>query len=106
MRTSHGFHRTLGFLFVLTLCLILAAPSAFGQLGGEQIRGDQGLRSGSQAPPGFYIGETLYFYRPTEVTASNGAALPGNLSLNLFAPVLGVNYVAKKKILGAHFDYN
>jgi hypothetical protein len=103
LRTSYGFHRTLGFLFVLILFLILAARPAFGQLGGEQIRGDQGLRSGSQAPPGLYIAETLYFYRPTEVTASSGAVLPGNLSLNLFAPVLGVNYVAKKRILGAHY---
>jgi hypothetical protein len=29
--------------------------------------------------------------------------LPGNLSLNLFAPVLGINYVSNKKIFGAHY---
>jgi hypothetical protein len=91
---------------VVVLTALLAVfflKPACAQLGGEQIRGDQGLKSGSQAPPGFYVAETLYFYRPTEVTGVNGAALPGNLALNLFAPVLGVNYVAKKKILGAHY---
>jgi hypothetical protein len=61
------------------------------------------MKSGTQAPPGFYIAETLCFYRPTEITGMNGAPLPGNLALNLFAPVLGVNYVSKKKILGGHY---
>ena len=103
LRTGYGFRGTLGILVVLILSLVFIAPPAFGQLGGEQIRGDLGLKSGTQAPPGLYIAETLYFYRPTEVTGANGAPLPGNLSLNLFAPVLGVNYVAKKKILGAHY---
>jgi hypothetical protein len=103
LRTGYGFHGTLGILVVLILSLIFIAQPAFGQLGGEQIRGDLGLKSGTQAPPGLYIAETLYFYRPTEVTGVNGAALFGNLSLNLFAPVLGINYVAKKKILGAHY---
>ena len=90
-------------LVAVLLSSIFLIPRASAQLGGEQVRGDQGLKSGTQAPPGFYIAETLYFYRPTEVTGQNGAPLPGNLSLNLFAPILGVNYVAKKKILGAHY---
>lgn len=89
--------------FTALTCLLLLPTPTLAQLGGEQIRGDVGLDSGTQAPPGLYIAETLYFYRPTEVTATNGTALPGNLSLNLFAPVLGVNYVFKKKILGAHY---
>ena len=84
--------------------LSFSIPQACAQLGGEQIRGDQGLKSGTQAPPGFYVAETLYFYRPTEVTGQNGATLPGPpLSLNIFAPVLGINYVSKKKIFGAHY---
>jgi hypothetical protein len=90
-------------LVAFLLSCIFLIPRASAQLGGEQVRGDQGLKSGTQAPPGFYIAETLYFYRPTEVTGQNGAPLPGNLSLNLFAPILGVNYVSKKKILGAHY---
>jgi hypothetical protein len=90
-------------LLVPLLLFVFLAPRAFAQLGGEQIRGDQGLGSGTQAPPGLYVAETLYFYRPTEVTGQNGAPFPGDIQLNLFAPVLGVNYVAKKKILGAHY---
>ncbi|HTP70516.1 MAG TPA: transporter [Dongiaceae bacterium] len=87
-------------IFALSLFLM---PSAYAQLGGEQIRGDLGLKSGSQAPPGLYVAQTLYFYRPTEVTGQNGAPFPGDISLNLFAPVLGANYVSKKKIFGAHY---
>jgi len=97
---SHGLR--LRFLPIVLLSLIFI-PRASAQLGGEQIRGDLGLKSGTQAPPGFYIAETLYFYRPTEVTGENGAPLPGNVSLNLFAPVLGINYVSKKKIFGARY---
>ena len=83
-------------LCILALLICLAEP-AFGQLGGEQFRGDLGLKSGSQAPPGLYVAETLFFYRPTEVTGTNGAPLPGNVSLNIFAPALGLNYVSKKE---------
>lgn len=91
------------FLLGALVLFTFAAKSAYAQLGGEQVRGDMGLKSGTQAPPGFYIAETLYFYRPTEVTGQNGAPLPGSVSLNLFAPILGVNYVSKKKIFGAHY---
>ena len=53
---------------VVVLTALLAVfflKPACAQLGGEQIRGDQGLKSGSQAPPGFYVAETLYIYRQT-----------------------------------------
>lgn len=102
LRPLHLFRASFAFALFLAISCSLPAP-AYAQLGGEQIRGDQGLKSGSQAPPGLYIAEELYFYRPTEVTGQNGAPFPGNLSLNLFAPVLGINYVSKKKIFGAHY---
>jgi len=90
---------------IVPVCLLalVFVPPAAAQLGGEQIRGDLGLKSGSQAPPGLYVAESLYFYRPTEVTGQSGAPFPGDISLNLFAPILGANYVTKKKILGAHY---
>jgi hypothetical protein len=87
----------------IILASLVLIPRVCAQLGGEQVRGDLGLNAGTQAPPGLYIAETLYFYRPIEVTGQNGAPLPGNISLNLFAPVLGINYVSKKKIFGAHY---
>jgi hypothetical protein len=96
-------YRVLRFVLLGVFATTSLAKPAFGQLGGEQIRGDQGLKSGSQAPPGLYVAQTLFFYRPTAVTGANGVVQPGNLSLNLFAPVLGINYVSKKKIFGAHY---
>jgi uncharacterized membrane protein len=47
LKTGLGFHGTLGILVVLILSLILIAQLAFGRLGGEQIRGDLGLKSGT-----------------------------------------------------------
>jgi hypothetical protein len=84
------------------LSVFIAGP-AFAQLGGQQVRGEIGLNAGTQASPGIYVAETLYFYRPTEVTGQNGAPVINNISLKLFAPVLGVNFVSKKKIFGAHY---
>jgi len=108
MRAKSGIRSRRAVVFVSGLISFFAlsllfVSSASAQLGGEQIRGDLGLKSGSQAPPGLYVAETLYFYRPTEVTGQSGAALPGGIDLNLFAPVLGLNYVSKKKIFGAHY---
>jgi len=44
--------------YILTACVFLgllaAEPSAFGQYTGENIRGDYGVNSGSQGPPGIY----------------------------------------------------
>ena len=99
MRAKSGIRSRRAVVFVSGLISFFAlsllfVSSASAQLGGEQIRGDLGLKSGSQAPPGLYVAETLYFYRPTEVTGQSGAALPGGIDLNLFAPVLGLNYVS------------
>ena len=41
--------------------LIVAADSA-AQLNGQNIKGDAGLKSGSQPPPGAYVAIPLWFY--------------------------------------------
>jgi hypothetical protein len=41
-------------LYLTALSLASAAP-AFAQLNGQNIKGDAGLKSGSQAPPGVYF---------------------------------------------------
>jgi len=93
--------------FVLLLAgfaLLLAPTSVVAQLGGENVRGDVGLKSGSQAPPGWYIGDMFYFYGTDEIRLNNGDALSGP-KLNLFGDFLLINYVSKKKLLGADYGF-
>jgi len=90
-------------LFVTTSLLLMTSPLS-AQLGGENIRGDLGLKSGSQAPPGMYIGDLFYYYRTGEVRFANGASLSGP-GLNIFANVFLFNYVTKKKLLGGRYGF-
>src|ERR1700736_4474252 len=50
----------------------LLPPPAVAQLGGENVRGDYGMKSGSQGPPGFYLGVIFYFYRTDTVKDLDG----------------------------------
>jgi hypothetical protein len=57
-------------LVALSLCF---AERGWAQLNGLNIKGDAGLKSGSQAPPGSYFVVPLYFY-------PIGRCLPGSTS--------------------------
>lgn len=92
-------------LLSLGACFILCLPKpARAQLGGENVRGDVGLKSGSQAPPGWYLGDMFYFYNTDEVRFANGDSLTGP-SVNVFGNFFLFNYVAKKRILGGHYGF-
>ena len=86
--------------FCAAVLLMLFPQSALAQLGGENIRGDQGLKSGSQAPPGWYLGDMFYFYETDTVVGANGNSLSGP-QVNLFGNFFVVSHVSKKKFLGA-----
>ena len=47
--------------------LLLAAGTAHAQLTGSNIPGDFGLKSGSQAPPGVWVGYLLYNYTSSKI---------------------------------------
>jgi hypothetical protein len=53
--------------------MLLCAPATgYAQLNGQNIKGDAGLKSGSQAPPGIYLAVPLWFYTADQVKDRDG----------------------------------
>ena len=83
------------------LCLPRVASA---QLNGQNIKGDAGLKSGSQAPPGAYVAVPLWFYTADEVKNRNGeTVLSGKLDAAVFGAAL--NVVTPKKLVGANYGF-
>ena len=61
-------------------------------------------KSGSQAPPGWYLGDMFYFYETDTVVGANGNSLSGP-QVNLFGNFFVVSHVSKKKFLGANYAF-
>jgi hypothetical protein len=94
---------TVGLL--LGTLLLLVPPRAVAQLGGENLRGDYGMKSGSQGPAGFYLGDVFYFYRTDTVKNLNGDDLLKSPAIDIFGNIILGSYVTKKKILGANYAF-
>jgi hypothetical protein len=84
--------------------LFLVPATTSAQLVGPNIKGDAGLKAGSQAPPGAYIAMPLWFYTADAVKGRNGnEILTGNLDAAFFGAVL--NVVTQKKVLGGNYGF-
>jgi hypothetical protein len=82
------------------LIFLLLAVSTKAQYKGDHIPGFIGLASGTQAPPGYYVGDLVYVY-PTDTIKGNGGNavnLPGSLTST--ADIILVNIVTTDKIFG------
>jgi hypothetical protein len=89
--------------FAAGIVLLTAADGA-AQLNGQNIKGDAGLKSGSQAPPGTYVAIPLYFYTADAVKDRDGRELlTGNLDAALFG--VAVNHVTSRKVAGANYGF-
>jgi hypothetical protein len=94
------------FLALLLGILLLLMPSiSMGQLGSENVRGDYGMKSGSQGPPGFYLGNIFYFYRTDTVKSLTGDELSRSPNIDIFGDLILGSYVTKKKVLGANYAF-
>ncbi len=104
---SRALTRLLASVALLILVFPLLAPTpTFAQLGAENLRGDYGMKSGSQGPPGLYVGNMFYFYRTGTVKDLSGNDLSKvNAKIDIFANVILGNYVTKKKILGGNYAF-
>ena len=72
---------------LLAAVFILPSTSA-AQLNGQNIKGDAGLKSGSQPPPGVYFAVPLYFYTADAAKDRNGDELrSGNLDSAVFGVI-------------------
>jgi hypothetical protein len=85
--------------------LLIAPTSVVAQLGGENLRGDYGMKSGSQGPAGFYLGDVFYFYRTDTVKDPNGDVLSKSPAIDIFGNIILSSYVTTKKILGANYAF-
>jgi hypothetical protein len=84
--------------------LLLLPSTTAAQLNGFNIKGDAGLKAGSQAPPGAYVPIPLYFYTADAVKDGDGnELLTGNLDAALFG--IGLNVVTTKKVLGGNYGF-
>jgi hypothetical protein len=97
--------RALSLVPIMMILACLCTPrDASAQLNGQNIKGDAGLKSGSQAPPGMYVAVPLWFYTADQVKDRNGEVI---LSGTLDAAVFGValNVVTPKKLFGANYGF-
>jgi hypothetical protein len=69
---------------------------------GSDIPGVVGLQAGTQAPPGIYVGNLVYFYTTDDIKNNNGNSLPKSPRVNAFIDGIVVNWVTNYKILGAN----
>ena len=92
---------------IVSFGLVAAAPSAFGQYTGENIRGDYGVNSGSQGAPGIYAIIPYYQQNSDRIKDSNGdLALRGvfqGFDLRYVIPT--IYGVTSKKILGGSYGF-
>jgi hypothetical protein len=91
-------------LLLTLLLIILAASSGVvrPQLNIPVIRGDNGLKSGSQPGPGVYVTGIYYFYTADEIIDANGNRFT-RVGVDQSLPAAALTYVSKKKILGGHY---
>lgn len=87
---------------IVMMLVLMIAGTARAQLSGENIKGDNGLKSGSQPAAGTYITNINYFYDSNELKLPNRTVdLPGGL--NLYINATAITWVTKKKFLGANY---
>ena len=91
-------------LLVLSFAFSGATQTASAQLNIPVIRGDNGLKSGSQAPPGTYLTGIVYFYDTHEIVDRNGTRL-NRVSIEQAFSAAVLTYVPKKKILGGNYAF-
>lgn len=104
---SRALPRRLTSVALLTGALMLLVPGpTFAQLGGENLRGDYGMKSGSQGPPGLYFGNIFYSYRTDTIKDLSGNELSRvNTKVDVFANVITANYVTKEAVLGGNYAF-
>jgi len=83
---------------------VLAAPAS-AQLNSQHLKGEYGLKAGTQPPPGTYVlTPVLYFYNADEVRNANGDEVASNGSINMRVFGGGATFVSPTKILGGNYS--
>lgn len=86
------------------VALFLLPSTAAAQLNGTNLKGDAGLKSGSQPPPGEYIAIPLWMYSADAIKDRDGNEIrTGNLDATLLGAALSV--VTPRRIAGANYGF-
>jgi hypothetical protein len=95
---------------LLSAVTILNAGPSQAQLSGHNTKGDFGLQSGSQAPPGFYVVAPMYYrYDADSLKNRDGDTVSidpeerGSIKANAY--VFGLVWVSDYKILGGNYSF-
>ncbi|MGI9342072.1 MAG: SphA family protein [Gammaproteobacteria bacterium] len=92
---------------IAALIFALLLPVAVNaQLNGHNSRGDFGLQSGTQAPPGFYVVPLLYDYRADTLRDRSGdrrPARPGGGEIEVQAGIVGLLWTSETKVFGGTY---
>ena len=96
-------------LVVLVAIWICTGGSAQAQLSGHNSKGDYGLQSGTQAPPGWYLVAPMYYrYSADEFRDRHGdrqSALGGGGSIEANAWLAGAIWVSDHKLFGGNYSF-
>ena len=91
-------------LILAVAIVVVNSDKGFAQLNGQNIKGDAGLKSGSQAPPGTYVAVPLYFYTADQIKDREGNQVRrGNLDAAVFG--IALNGVTTKKLAGGTYGF-
>jgi hypothetical protein len=102
--------RRFDIILSLMAITILCAQSSFAGFAGHNTKGDFGLQSGSQLPPGFYLVAPMYYrYDADTLKDRDGNQISldpqGRSSLEANAYVFGLIWVSEHKILGGNYSF-
>jgi len=107
MRPSARFPLSIPLFVWLLSALAVMVPSARAQYLGLNLRGDVGLKSGSQPGPGYYFSIPLWYRNDYNgIRGPNGNKLASDLDINvniLTTPAIAV--ITKAKIAGATYGF-
>jgi hypothetical protein len=102
----HTIHKSRPLAGLVLLIVMLVTPrAAMAQLNGFNIKGDMGLKSGSQAPPGGYAALFLYRYGSDTIKDRSGNTFTSEGDLTIGAGATLFSVVTPKKILGANYGF-
>jgi hypothetical protein len=90
------------------LFALLLPLAGHAQLNGHNTRGDFGLQSGTQLPPGFYVMPLIYDYRADTLRDRNGdgrPALANGGSVDVQAAIVGLLWTSETKIFGGNYGF-
>ncbi|MGI9537392.1 MAG: SphA family protein [Desulfocapsaceae bacterium] len=97
-------------IFILVIFSLLAASPLFAGFGGHNMKGDFGLLSASQPPPGFYAMAPMYYrYEADNLRDSDGDKISidpqerGTLDANAY--IFGLIWVSEFEIFGANYSF-